>query len=140
MPEDSKNQVDFDPAGGWVRAMGLEYVKLDPDEIVAELEVGEQHKQPFGLVHGGVHCGLVETVCSVGASLHARRSGQNVVGVENHTSFVRAARDGRLRVTGKPVHSGRRAHLWEATIVDGEGRLIATGRVRLLSVDVPPAK
>jgi uncharacterized protein (TIGR00369 family) len=56
------------------------------------------------------------------------------VGVDNHTSFVRAARHGRLRARATPLHIGRRAQLWECVIVDDSRRLIATGRLRLMCV------
>jgi uncharacterized protein (TIGR00369 family) len=118
---------------GWARAMGLDFISLTPDEVVVEWTVGEQHKQPFGIVHGGVHCGVIETVCSVGASLNAP-AGHRVVGVENHTSFLRPVRSGRLKATGVPVQKGRSAQLWEARIVDEHGKLVATGRVRLFNV------
>ncbi|HMJ11957.1 MAG TPA: PaaI family thioesterase, partial [Polyangiaceae bacterium] len=76
--------------GGYNTAMGLSFVTATGDEVVAELEVGEQHLQPYGIVHGGVYCGAVETTCSVGAGLYSAAAGQAVVGVENHTSFLRA--------------------------------------------------
>ena len=121
--------------GGWARAMGLEFVTLSPDEVVVELSVRDEHLQPHGIVHGGVHCGIVETVCSVGAAINAAAAGQIVVGVENHTSFVRAVRGGRLRCVGRPLQKGRRAHLWEASITGADGKLVATGRVRLFCLE-----
>jgi 1,4-dihydroxy-2-naphthoyl-CoA hydrolase len=120
---------------GWSGAMGLVITHMDPNEVVAEWTVGPQHLQPFGIVHGGVHSGVVETVCSVGAAINAAPQGQTVVGVENHTSFLRAVREGKLRAVAKPLHVGKRAQLWEANITDEEGRLVATGRVRLFGQD-----
>jgi len=111
--------------------MGFRIVKAELDEVVIEWTVGPEHLQPFGIVHGGVHCGVVETVCSVGAALHAAPRGQQVMGIENHTSFLRAVREGRLRASGKPVHVGQRAQLWECTVTDEKDRAVATGRVRL---------
>jgi uncharacterized protein (TIGR00369 family) len=61
--------------------------------------------------------------------------GQGVVGVENHTSFICAIRSGRVRVTATPLTRGRRSQLWEATARDESGRLIASGRVRLLCLE-----
>lgn len=116
--------------------MGLSITKLEKDEVVIEWTVDGRHLQPYGLVHGGVHCGVVESACSLGAGLNA--NGKGVVGVENHTSFLRAVRDGRLRATARPLHIGSRAQLWEANVVDERHRLVATGRVRLFHVD-PPA-
>ena len=132
--EDS-SRGQFDPKGGWAKAMGLEFVRLTADEVVVEWTVGPEHLQPHGIVHGGVHCGVVETACSVGASIDAASRGQTVVGVENHTSFLRAVRSGRLRATAVPLQRGRRAQLWEARIVDEQDRLVATGRVRLLCLE-----
>lgn len=125
----------FDPSAGWAGAMGLSIVKLEKDEVVIEWTVDDRHKQPYGLVHGGVHCGVVETACSLGAGLNA--GGRGVVGVENHTSFLRAVKEGRLRAAARPLHVGARAQFWEANIIDERGRLVATGRVRLFHVDRP---
>jgi 1,4-dihydroxy-2-naphthoyl-CoA hydrolase len=131
MADPESPEPAFDPRSGWAGAMGLEFPTVSMGEVVAEWVVGPEHRQPHGIVHGGVFCGVVETVCSIGAALHAARQGQLVVGVENHTSFIRAVREGRLRCVGKPLQAGRRAHLWEANVFDAEGRLVATGRVRL---------
>jgi uncharacterized protein (TIGR00369 family) len=127
------NSMDAVPDmnAGWATAMGLEIVTLTAEEVVVEWTVGDRHLQPFGIVHGGVHSGVVETVCSLGAGMAAAPRGQIVMGIENHTSFLRAVRGGRLRATGKPIHVGQRAQLWEATITDDQNRVIATGRVRL---------
>jgi uncharacterized protein (TIGR00369 family) len=121
---------------GFERTMGFRYLRASRDEVAVEYTVGEQHLQPYGIVHGGVHCGAIETVCSVGAALDAMTRGQSAVGLENHTSFVRAARAGtRVTVTARPITRGRRSQVWEASAVDGEGRLLATGRVRLLCLE-----
>ena len=90
---------------------------------------------PHGIVHGGVHCGVVETLASIGAAAVAHPRGQNVVGVENNTSFIRAVRSGRLRGLAKPVTRGRTSQLWEVWIRDEKEQLVAQGRVRLLCVD-----
>lgn len=121
--------------GGYNTAMGLSFVSATSDEVVADFEVGAQHLQPYGIVHGGVYCGVVEATCSVGAGLFSSSAGQAVVGVENHTSFLRAVRSGKLRVTAVPLSRGRRTQIWEAAVRDNQGRLVATGRVRLLCLE-----
>jgi uncharacterized protein (TIGR00369 family) len=86
-------------------------------------------------VHGGVHCGVVETLASVGAAVVALPRGQRVVGLENSTSFVRAVSSGKLHAVARPVHRGRTTQVWEAWIRDEQDRLVAQGRVRLLCLD-----
>lgn len=120
---------------GWVREMGITILEATPDEVSCEWEVTEKHHQGYGIVHGGVHCGVVETLASLGAAIVARPRGQRVVGLENTTSFIRAVRSGRLRATARPVTRGRTTQVWEAWIRDEEGRLVAQGRVRLLCLD-----
>jgi 1,4-dihydroxy-2-naphthoyl-CoA hydrolase len=131
---------DFSPMlnqnlDGWNRAMGLRFVRATLDEIVVELEVGPQHLQAYGIVHGGVHAGIIETVVSVGAALNAMSSGRSIVGLENSTSFLHAVREGTLRATARPVTRGRRTHVWEAVVTDASGRSVAVGRVRLLCLE-----
>lgn len=117
---------------GWSAAHGLRYVRVSLDEVVAELDIGPQHLQAYGIVHGGVHSGVIETLASVGAAVNALSHGLHVVGLENHTSFLRAVRGGRLVGTARPITRGRRSQVWEAEIKDEAGKLVATGRVRLL--------
>lgn len=124
---------------GWNTAMGLRFVSANKDEVVAELVIGPSHLQPYGIVHGGVHAGIIETVASVGAALHALPLGRSVVGLENHTSFLHAVREGTLRVTARPLTRGKRTQVWEGTVTDATGRVAATGRVRLLALEADAA-
>src|SRR5882724_11828625 len=99
---------------GWDAAMNIHFVRATADEVVAEVEIGPMHRQPYGIVHGGVHSGLVEAVTSIGAALAARRRGQSVVGLENHTSFLNAVREGKLRATARslPSRTAFRNDIW----------------------------
>ena len=120
---------------GWAKEMGIVILTATPEEVTCALEVGVKHHQGFGIVHGGVHAGVVETLTSIGAALVARPRGQRVVGLENSTSFIRAVRSGRLHASARPVTRGRTNQLWEAWIRDENEQLVAQGRVRLLCFD-----
>ena len=115
--------------------MGIHFIHATGDEVVAELEITAHHHQAYGIVHGGVYSGLIETVASVGAALAALSRSQSVVGLENNTSFLNAVRDGKLRATARPLMRGRRTQVWEATVTDSEGRTVASGRVRFLALE-----
>jgi 1,4-dihydroxy-2-naphthoyl-CoA hydrolase len=122
-------------AGTWSAVMGIRFVRADATEVVAELDVASHHLQAFGLVHGGVYAGLIESMASLGATLAARPHGRVVVGLENHSSFVHAVRSGQLHGRATPVHVGKTMQLWEATIRDDDDRIAASGRVRLLCTE-----
>jgi uncharacterized protein (TIGR00369 family) len=121
---------------GWVSAMGMRITHATRDEVRAELTIGTQHLQGYGIVHGGVHCGIIETLSSMGAYLFARERGQHVVGLENNTSFIRAVRTGaKLHAVATPITRGRQTQVWQAQVLDEDERLVATGRVRLLCLE-----
>jgi uncharacterized protein (TIGR00369 family) len=121
--------------GGFNETLGLRFVRVTADEVVAEVPVGPHLLQPYGLVHGGVHASIVETLCSVGAAMHALPTGKTTVGLENNTSFLRATRGGTLVGRARPVHRGQRTQVWEVEIRDDADELVATGRVRLMLLD-----
>src|SRR5262249_14416165 len=106
---------------GWAVAMGMRVLRATRDEGIAEIETGPQHLQAYGIVHGGVHSGLIETVASVGAAIYSMALGQSVVGLENHTTFLRGVRSGKLRAVAKPLTRGRRTQVWEASVYDEAG-------------------
>jgi uncharacterized protein (TIGR00369 family) len=117
---------------GWVKEMDITILTATTEEVTCEWEVKEKHLQGYGIVHGGVHCGVIETLASVGAALVAHSRGQRVVGLENNTSFIRAVRSGVLHAVARPVTRGRTTQVWEAHVRDADERLVAQGRVRLL--------
>ncbi|RJK92828.1 PaaI family thioesterase [Vallicoccus soli] len=105
------------------------------DRVVVRWTVGPEHLQPVGLLHGGVHCAVVETAASVGAALWLGDRG-SVVGVSNSTDFFRAAREGTaLTATAAPLHRGRSQQVWAVEVVDEHGRRVARGQVRLQNLD-----
>lgn len=119
-----------------VQALGMEIVTISTDRVELSWEVSEKHHQPMGIVHGGVHCSAIETACSIGAAAAAneRQAGMAAVGLENHTSFIRAARSGRLRCIAQPVTRGRTTQVWQAEVLDEADKVVARGTVRLLNV------
>lgn len=119
--------------------MGMHFIRATADEVIAEIEISGHHRQPYGIVHGGVHSGLIEAATSTGAALAAMAHGQSVVGLENHTSFLNAVREGKLRITARPLMRGRRTQVWEASITDSSARTVSSGRVRFLALEAGAA-
>lgn len=115
---------------GLTEVLGFSLDEAGPDRVVISWTVGPQHLQPYGIVHGGVHCAAIEAGASIGGALWYGDRGQ-VVGAANHTNFLRAVREGPLVATATPVHRGRSQQLWKVEVTDDAGRLVALGEVRL---------
>jgi uncharacterized protein (TIGR00369 family) len=117
--------------GEFVNYVGLEFLELTGDKVVASWTAGPHLHQPHGIVHGGAHCTVVETLASMGATVWLGERGR-VVGVNNNTDFYRAVTEGALTSTATPVHRGRSQQVWLVeTVIDADGRLASRGQVRL---------
>ena len=130
-PDDSELQR------GFLKLVGLRIEQASGDRVVLTCPVTPDLHQPFGLVHGGVYATMAETAASVGGSLWFGDQGK-VVGVSNHTDFLRAVRRGELRAEATPLARGRTTQRWQVEIVDEQGRLIAHAKVRLQNLSEAP--
>ena len=115
---------------GFDTFLGLSYVEASADRVVVRWSVKPDLLQPYGIVHGGVHCAVIEGAASVGAALWFGDRGR-VVGVSNQTDFLRAVTAGELTATATPIHRGGLQQVWEVRVIDEQSRLVARGQVRL---------
>ena len=127
--------ADYD---GFDAALGFTMTHADGDVVRGQIVVSPQQHQPYGIVHGGVYCAVVESAASIGGALWFGDRGQ-VVGVSNTTHFVRAVREGVLQVEATPLHRGRTQQLWQVYITDAQDRLVSKGEVRLANIVEPAA-
>ena len=122
--------MDTDFLGPFGEYLGLDIKTADGDEVVATWTADRRMHQPYGSVHGGIHCAVVETLASVGAALWFAERGK-VVGVNNSTDFFRAVSEGPLTSVARPLHRGRLQQVWVVETEDEQGRVVARGQVRL---------
>jgi 1,4-dihydroxy-2-naphthoyl-CoA hydrolase len=122
--------MDTEIGGPFTDYLGVEFQETTGKRVVATWQASEPLHQPYGIVHGGAHCGVVETLASVGAAMWLGDEGQ-VVGVNNNTDFYRAVREGLLTSVGTPLHQGRSQQVWVVETRDEQDRLVARGQVRL---------
>lgn len=117
----------------------IEIAEAGEDRAVGRIVLDEHHLQPYGVVHGGVYCTLVETLASTGAALWAMSQGlAGCVGVSNSTDFLRSVRDGVLIGVATPVHRGRTQQLWLVEVSrESDTKLAARGQVRLQNITDP---
>jgi 1,4-dihydroxy-2-naphthoyl-CoA hydrolase len=122
--------ITGDITGDFVRHLGVEFGEVTGDRVTATWTAKPDLHQPYGIVHGGVHCSVIETLASVGAAVWMGEKGK-VVGVNNNTDFFRAVTTGEMSSVATPLHRGRSQQLWLVETTDTAGRLVARGQVRL---------
>lgn len=128
--------LDGAPYGpGFTSTLGLTLLEVGPTVARARAQIGPEHHQDAGILHGGWHAAVVETVGSIAAHAKADEHGQTVVGVSNYTEFFRPVVDGALDIVAEPVHQGRTQQVWEVRITRDDGALVARGQLRLQHID-----
>lgn len=128
LPQEALDRINA-AEQGTEAALGIRFTAVGPDEVRAEMDVDGRHKQPMGLVHGGIYCVLTEGVASLAALVAAE--GRPIVGVNNTTDFLRPVSSGTVTAQATAIQQGRRTQLWEVRM-EHEGKLVALGRLRTM--------
>jgi 1,4-dihydroxy-2-naphthoyl-CoA hydrolase len=129
--------VDIAAASPFVAAMKFEVTEATGTRVTGYVDLGPDQHTPWGVVHGGLYCSVVESAASIGASTAVLEHGQFAVGVNNNTDFLRASTEGRLDVVAEPIQQGRTQQLWQVLLTRPDGKLVARGQVRLQNVKLP---
>jgi uncharacterized protein (TIGR00369 family) len=130
--------VDLAKASAFVAASGFVVTEAGGRRVVGHVDLGPDQHTPWGVVHGGVYCTVIESAASIGASAAVMEHGQFAVGVDNSTSFLRPMVAGRVDVVAEPIQQGRTLQLWQVALTRAEdGKLVARGQVRLQNVQLP---
>ncbi len=132
----ANGMIERGEGGTMVRWLGLEYLELGRERVVARIPV-EPNTQPYGMLHGGATAALCETIGSVGTAV-AVGMDKIVTGIELNVNHLRAVRDGHVTATGTPLHLGRTTAVWDFRVHDDNGRLVAVGRLTLAVREPPP--
>jgi uncharacterized protein (TIGR00369 family) len=108
---------------------------VDPGHVTFVLEPSQEHYNPIGSVHGGVIATVLDTV--MGCALHStlpKGTGYTTLDISIRYARPVTVQTGPVTAIGEIVHKGRRTATAEARLVDGLGRVLATGTSTLLVV------
>lgn len=111
--------------------LDIQIKQTSPEQVELSLIVREIHKQPFGIMHGGMNGVLIETACSLGANQNVK-SNEYCVGVDLQVNHLRAVTSGELTIRAIPDKVGRTIQVWQATVYQKEQK-IAVGRCTLMT-------
>ncbi len=113
--------------------LSMEIKTLRHNSCLMEVRLEEKHLQPFGAVHGGVYASLIDAA-TFWAVFTAIDEGLGMTTVELKTNYLAPASTGILRAAGKGIKVGRTLCLGEATVTDGDGRLLAHGTATMMII------
>src|SRR5258708_1076956 len=104
--------------------LGIEFVEVTPDRVLARLKVADKLTTVGGSLHPGTLMAFPATIPPA-PTLHNRPGGQRPARLEPKPTFTAGCRSGTVQAEAKPIHKGKRTHVWETRITDESGKLLS---------------
>jgi uncharacterized protein (TIGR00369 family) len=114
--------------GGMGKLMAIESGEASEGVMIFHAQPGPQHGNPIGLVHGGFAATLLDSAMS--CAIHTLLGpDESYVTTDLHISFIRGITPatGRVTARGDVVSRGRKLATARGTLIDADGKLLATG-------------
>ena len=108
--------------------LGVQLVSIDQGQLTGELAIRPELLAPNGYLHAATVVGLADTCCGYACIAHLPENSRNFTTIELKSNFLGTATEGTIRAVAKGVHLGRSTQVWDATVTNGEGKLIAMFR------------
>lgn len=115
--------------------LGIRFTAIGDDFLEATMPVDKRTHQPFGLLHGGASVALAETMGSVAGSCCIDINKQMCVGLEINANHLRGVREGFVKGITKPIHLGKKTHVWEIRILNQKEEMVCISRITLAVLD-----
>jgi 1,4-dihydroxy-2-naphthoyl-CoA hydrolase len=113
--------------GALAEKMGIELKEVSAERTVATMPV-QGNTQPLGILHGGAHVVLAESLGSISANVHAHPWGY-AVGIELNASHHASVTEGIVTGTCTAVKLGKSLTTHEVKMTDEKGNLLSTVRI-----------
>lgn len=113
--------------------IGMTIASIELDRCRIDLDLGERHLQPFGIVHGGVLATLIDTA-TFWAGFMRLPEDAGLVNVDLKLNYLKAVVGGQLRAEGECLRAGRQISYTTASVYDASGELVAHGTSTLMAL------
>lgn len=117
--------------------IGTEWLSDDPEDARARVSIRDDLRQPVGLMHGGVMSTLIESVCSRATALTVMGDGMAAMGQSISVSFIRPVTSGHAEVKAQARHRGRTTWVWDAEVLNADGKLCALAQMTIAVRPLP---
>lgn len=117
-------------------AIGIEITELTENSIKGRMPVDKRTVQPMKILHGGASVALAESLGSIASNLIVDNSKYACVGLDINANHLRPASSGFVFAEAKPVHIGKKTHVWSIEITDEKGKMVCISRLTMAVIEV----
>ena len=108
------------------RLLGMEIEEAREGRSRLRLPVKTDHKNLYGILHGGVIAALLDTSCSIAVGSLMKEDEVSVT-LDQRINYIANVSEGVLIGEGKALHKGRYTGVGQAEVRDDKGNLVAAG-------------
>ena len=130
------NDIQWMLKDNMCEAIGIEIIELTPDSIKGKMPVDHRTVQPMKILHGGASVALAESLGSIASNLIVDNSKYACVGLDINANHLRPASSGFVYAEAKPIHIGKKTHVWAIEIKDEKGKLICVSRLTIAVIQI----
>jgi len=124
--------------GGMPQALGMRVTSLSKKKVVGEMAITPMHLNLNGRVNGGAIMSFADALGAVGAVAN-RAPNYRGGTIESKTNFFAAGVGPVLHAVSIPLHVGRTTSVWQTTIRNADGRMVAVVTQTQISVPASDA-
>ncbi len=119
--------------------LGIKITQVGDDYLSGTMPADKRTFQPYGIVHGGANVVLAETLGSIAGAHVIDTNSLLCLGQEVSATHLRPVSSGMITGTARPIHLGKRSHVWEIRLENDQGKLSCIAKLILAIVPKDPA-
>ena len=119
--------------------LGIKITQVGDDYLSGTMPADKRTFQPYGIVHGGANVVLAETLGSIAGAHVIDTNSLLCLGQEVSATHLRPVSSGMVTGTARPIHLGKRSHVWEIRLENDQGKLSCIAKLFLAIVAKDPA-
>jgi len=117
-------------------AIGIEITEITSNSVKGKMPVDHRTVQPMKILHGGASVALAESLGSIASNLIIDPGKYVCVGLDINANHLRPASSGFVFGEAKPIHIGKKTHVWGIEIKNEQGKLVCISRLTMAIVTV----
>jgi 1,4-dihydroxy-2-naphthoyl-CoA hydrolase len=114
-----------------VEHLGIDLTEITDDSLIGTMPVDNRTVQPMRILHGGASAALAETLGSIASHLVIDPETQSAVGLEINANHIKSVTSGNVTGIARPVHLGRKTHVWDIRITNDDDELVCVSRLTM---------
>ncbi len=115
------------------KLLSMRLAEVEIGRSLVEIDLDEKHLQPFGVAHGGVFAAIIDAACFWAVYPEADED-LGMTTVDLKVNYLAPASAGKLIAEGRCIKLGKTLGVGEATVTDGNGKILAHGTSTLMVI------